>query len=148
MNRECSWKEPRYKKKKNYITMYHKLMALNSYENPWNVLYGAVQPDSVLKRNLTCCFETNLVHSRNFKNQKYKNIKSILNLLSTLFLEVSSLCFISKAFKSLEKFLLKSNINCNRFKQKMSETTVKGSYYIYSRRSKDWNNSQLMKFIW
>ena len=136
------------KKKKNYITMYHKLMALNSYENPWNVLYGAVQPDSVLKRNLTCCFETNLVHSRNFKNQKYKNIKSILNLLSTLFLEVSSLCFISKAFKSLEKFLLKSNINCNRFKQKMSETTVKGSYYIYSRRSKDWNNSQLMKFIW
>ena len=133
--------------KKNYITMYHKLTALTSYENPSKVLYGAVQPDLVLKRNLTCCFETNLVHSRNFKNQKYKNIKSILNLLSTLFLEVSSLCFISKAFKSLEKFLLKSNINCNRFKQKMSETTVKGSYYIYSRRSKDWNNSQLMKFI-
>ena len=60
---------------------------------------------------------------------------------------MSSLCFIAKTSKPLDKFLLKSNINCNRFKQKMSETTVKGSYYIYSRRNKDWNNSQLMKFI-
>ena len=116
--------------------MYHKLTALTSYENPSKVLYGAVQPDLVLKRNLTCCFETNLVHSRNFKTQKYKNIKSMVKLLSTFFLEVPSLCFIAKTFKSLEKFLLKSNINCNRFKQKMSETTLKCSYYIYSRRNK------------
>ena len=69
-------------KQKHYITMYHKLTALTSYENSSNVLYDAVQPDIVLKRNhhiiaieLTCCFETNLVHSRNFKTQKYKNIK-------------------------------------------------------------------------
>ena len=90
---------------------------------------------------LTYCFVTSLVHSRNFKNQKYKNIKICgkvtVNKTETFFLEMPSLGFIAKTFKHLEKFLLKSNINCNRLKQKMSETTVKGSYYIYTRRNKE-----------
>ena len=132
---------------KNYITMYHKLTALTSYENPSNILYGAVQPDFVLKRNLTGCFETNLVHSRNFQTQKYKNIKSMVKLLQNIFSGSVITLFYYKTFKSLEKFLLKSNINCNRFKQKMSKTTVKGSYYIYSCKNKGWNNSQLIKLI-
>ena len=140
------------KKAKTTTTLYHYVtqvdgfdifVDLPGYKNPWNVFYDAVQPDLVLKRNhhiivieLTCCFETNLVHSRNFKTEKYKNIerygKVTVNKIETFFLEVSSLGFIAKTFKPLEKFLLKSNINCNRLKEKMSETTVKGSYYIYT----------------
>ena len=132
---------------------------LPGYENPSIVFYDAVRPNLILKWNhhiivieLTYCFVTSLVHSRNFKNQKYKNIKIYgkvtVNKTETFFLEMPSLGFIAKTFKHLEKFLLKSNINCNRLKQKMSETTVKGSYYIYTRRNKEWNNSQLVKFIW
>ena len=52
---------------------------------------------------------------------------------------MSSLGFIAKTFKPLEKFLLKSNINCNRLKQKMCETAVRGLYYIYTGRTKEWN---------
>ena len=50
------------------------LVDLPGYENPSNLFHAAVQPDLVLKRNhhiivieLTCCFKTNLLHSRNFK---------------------------------------------------------------------------------
>ena len=106
--------------------MYHKLTALRSLLICLvkKILHDAVRPDLVLKRNhhivvieLTCCFETNLVHSRNFKIEKYKNIKRYskfaVNKIETFFLEVSSLGFIAKAFKPLEKFLLESNINCN-----------------------------------
>ena len=66
---------------------------------------------------LTCCFETNLVHARNFKIEKYKNVKTYskvtVNNIETFFPEVLSLGFIEKTFKPLEKFPLKSNINCN-----------------------------------
>ena len=102
---------------------FNTFVDLPGYENPSNVFYDAVRPDLVLKRNhhiivieLTCCFETNLVHSRNFKIEKYKDIKRFkkvtVNKIETFFLEVSSLGgFIAKTFKTLEKFLLKSNIN-------------------------------------
>ena len=101
---------------------------------------------------LTCCFESNLVHSRNFKIKKnIKILKDKVKLQSTklkhFFLEVSSLGFIAKTSKPLEKFLLKSNINCDRLKQKMSETAIRGSHYIYTRRNKEWNNPQIMKFL-
>ena len=58
------------------------LVDLPVYENPSNLFHAAVQPDLVLKRNhhiiiieLTCCFKTNLLHSRNFKIEKYKTFK-------------------------------------------------------------------------
>ena len=63
---------------------------LPGYENPSNMFHDAVRPDLVLKRNhqitvieLTYCFETNLVHSRNFNVEKYKNIKDAIKLQST-----------------------------------------------------------------
>ena len=41
---------------------------------------------------LTCCFETNLVHARNFKTEKYKNVKRYskvtVNNIETFFPEV------------------------------------------------------------
>ena len=41
---------------------------------------------------LTCCFETNLVHARNFKIEKYKNVKRYskvtVNNIETFFPEV------------------------------------------------------------
>ena len=89
------------------------LVDLRGYENPSNVFYDAVRHDLVLKRNghtivieLTCCFETNLVHSRNFKIEKYKNIKNYskvtVNKIETFFLEVSSLGFIAKHLNPLK----------------------------------------------
>ena len=86
---------------------------LPRYENLSNVFYDAVRPDIVLKRNhhivvieLTCCFETNLLHSINFKIEKYKNIKNYskvtVNKIKTFFLEVSSLGFIAKTFNPLK----------------------------------------------
>ena len=84
------------------------------YENSSNVFHDAIRPDFVLKRNhdiivieLTCCFETNLVHSRNFKIEKYKNIKRfskvLVNKTETFIPEVSSLIFYCENFETIRK---------------------------------------------
>ena len=141
----------------HYVSQVDGFDILPGYENPSDVFYDALRLDLVLKRNhhiivieLICCLETKLVHSRNFKTEKY-NIKRYstvtVNKIEKNFLKVSSLGFIAKTFKPLEKFLLKSNVNCNRLKQKMFETAVRGSYYIYTGKTKEWNNPQLIKFI-
>ena len=87
------------------------------------------------------CFETNLIHSRNFKTEKYENIKRYskvtVNKIETFFLEVSSLDFIAKTLKPSGAFLLKSNINCNRLKQQMSQSAVTRLYYIYTHKAKN-----------
>ena len=65
----------------HYVSQVDGFDILPGYENPSDVFYDALRPDLVLKRNhhiivieLTCCLETKLVHSRNFKTGKY-NIK-------------------------------------------------------------------------
>ena len=78
-----------------------------------------MRPDLVLQRNnhiivieLICCFKTNLVHSRKFKIEKYKSIKRYskvtVNKIETFFIKESSLGFVAKAFKRLEKSFWKS----------------------------------------
>ena len=97
---------------------------LLGYKNPSNAFHNAVRPDLVLQRNhhivvieLTCCFKTNLVHSRNFKIEKYKSIKRYSKVtvkkIETFSIKMPPLGFVAKIFKRLEKILLKININCN-----------------------------------
>ena len=75
------------------------------YKNP-SELFRNLRPDIVLlKRDslvsieLTCCFETNLINSRNYEINRYCNLEEDHNLnvkIKKLFLEVSSLGFLSK----------------------------------------------------
>ena len=131
---------------------------LPGYQSPSNIFYDTVRPDMVLKRDrhliiieLTCCFETNFEKSRNFKIEKYESIKQYskvpVDKLEKFFLEVSSLGFITKCFKSFERFISKKNIDCKRLKEKLSETAIRASYYIYTRRNSNWNSPNLLKFI-
>ena len=128
------------------------LVDLPGYENPSNLFHAAVQPDLVLKRNhhiivieLRCCFKTNLLHSRNFKIEKYKTFKRHSNSYSQQNWNI----FFQNAMTQLYcKNIFESNINCSWVKQNMSETVIGCLHYIYTRRNKEWNNPQLMKFTW
>ena len=58
------------------------------YKNP-SELFRNLRPDIVLlKRDslvsieLTCCFETNLINSRNYKIDRYRNLEEDCNLNS------------------------------------------------------------------
>ena len=72
---------------------------LLGYENPADIFHDPVRPDSVLKRNghiivteLTYCFETNLVHSRNLKLKNIKILKYIVKLEPTKLKHFFSKC--------------------------------------------------------
>ena len=96
------------------------------YKNP-SELFRNLRPDIVLlKRDslvsieLTCCFETNLINSRNYKIDRYCNLKEDCNL-NVKVKELYVLGFLSKNIKKL-KTLCRQNadINVNTMLQKIS----------------------------
>ena len=126
------------------------------YKNP-SELFRNLRPDIVLlKRDslvsieLTCCFETNLINSRNYKIDRYCNLEEDCNLnvkVKKLYVEVSSLGFLSKNIKEL-KTLCRQNadINVNRMLQKISEVAIRSTYLIYTKRNSEWTNPDILKF--
>ena len=126
------------------------------YKNP-SELFRNLRPDIVLlKRDslvsieLTCCFETNLINSRNYKIDRYCNLEEDCNLnvkVKKLYVEVSSLGFLSKNIKEL-KTLRRQNadINVNRMLQKISEVAIRSTYLIYTKRNSKWTNLDTLKF--
>ena len=108
----------------SYIIMYYvKQLIQKGYEiyanlegyTATNVLFnGNNWPDIAVKKGndltaieLTCCFETNLVKSNNFKKEKYdklgKKLKSRLKL-NKLYIEVTSLGLTQKQTSILMDF--------------------------------------------
>ena len=89
---------------------YEVFVDLEGYQNP-SELFRNVRPDLVLKRNgklisieLTCCFETNLAKSREYKIQKYQSIENDCyetNVsVEKLFVEVTSLGFTPRVIRT------------------------------------------------
>jgi len=122
-----------------------------------NVLFhGLVRPDIAVKKGdkviiieLTCCFETNLAKSNEFKKNKYKNLEKKLkkkSKLTKLYVEVTSLGFIPKTNEYFTKFMKGNGINIYRMNKKMCEVALRCSYFIYTQRNSLWNEKEILRF--
>ena len=84
-----------------------------------NDLLHRVRPDIAIKTRdtltVTCPYETNTTKSREYKETRYKEIKSELltppSNFQLIFLEVTSLGFVAKNIKTCRNFLKYLNIN-------------------------------------
>ena len=99
---------------------------------------------------LTCCFETNLINSLNYKIDRYCNLEENCNLnikVKKLYVEVSSLGFLSKNIIEL-KMLCRQNadIKISRMLQNISEVAIRLTYLIYTKRNSEWTNPDILKF--
>ena len=101
---------------------------------------------------LTCCFETNLIKSRKFKVERYEKLEEDCLLpdrtVTKIFVEVTSLGFISKNIKDFTKLCKKSGaLNIKRLLNKMSEVAIRASYYLYTQRNNNhWVYPAILKF--
>ena len=88
---------------------------LDGYANPWQ-LFNGYRPDVVIFKGgkitvveLTICFETNVIKSREFKKNKYstlnKNVTVEVSDFNLILLEITTLGFYAKQ-KVLEKMIL------------------------------------------
>ena len=99
---------------------------------------------------LTCRYETNATKSREYKETRYKEIKSELftppSNFQLIFLEVTSLGFVNKTIKPVRNFLKSININERYLIEKLQEVAIRCSYLIYCRRNKNWNELNLISY--
>ena len=129
---------------------------LEGFKNPAE-LFRSLRPDIVLLKEsdliaieLTCCFETNFEKSKIYKINQYKNLQENCMLpvkVRKIFVEISSLGFMSKNIKAFKTFIEGHNaINTKRMLNKMSEVAMRATYYIYTKRNSDWPNTEILKF--
>ena len=130
---------------------------IEGYRNT-SELFHRSRPDAALVSSkeiiiieLTCCFETNLINSRNYKKERYRNIdKDVVDQarqIKKVFVEISSLGFYTKHIKDLKSLCkMDSNINTDRLLAKLTEVAVRSSYYIFTQRNKTWNQPDILKF--
>ena len=82
-----------------------------------------------------------LTKSREYKETRYKEIKSELltppSNFQLIFLEVTSLGFVTKNIKTFRNFLKSININERYLIEKLQEVAIRCSYFIYCRRKKN-----------
>ena len=97
--------------------------------------------DTLTVIELTCPYETNTTKSREYKETRYKEIKSELltppSNFQLIFLEVTSLGFVTKNIKTFRNFLKSININERYLIEKLQEVAIRCSYFIYCRRKKN-----------
>ena len=82
---------------------------------------------------------------------RYQQLKDELLIeheeFDIIYLEFTSLGFIGKSsWESINKFLRSLGVNIDRCIYKCMETTIRGSYYIFCRRNKSWEVSELLNF--
>ena len=129
---------------------------IEGYANPAS-LFRSVRPDVVIVKSdryfiieLTVCFETNLVKSREYKINKYKSTKDEVldkNITVELYtVEFTCLGLTSKALALFTKLLRNFNVDVKRMTSKCSEVCCRTSYYIFNRRGKTWNVKDILKF--
>ena len=107
--------------------------------------------DTMAVIELTCPYETNTTKSREYKETRYEEIKSELRAppsnFPLIFLEVTSLGFVTKNVKKIRNFLKSININERHLIEKLQEVAIRCSYLIYCRRNKNWNEPNLIIVI-
>ena len=135
------------------------------YADCWNLqlpcpseLFGSKRPDIVIQLEnrlivleLTVCFETNTTKSRNYKKDRYKNLKDDLlvecDVFDIVFIEFTTLGFISTdSQQPLIKLLKELEINVDRLLYKCMETAIRATYFIFCRRNKTWPDTELLNF--
>ena len=91
-----------------------------------------------------------LTKSREYKETRYKEIKSELltppSNFQLIFLEVTSLGFVTKNIKTFRNFLKSININERYLIEKLQEVAIRCSYLIYCSRNKNWNEPNLISY--
>ena len=121
-------------------------------------LFENKRPDIALRKGneirtieLTCCFETNIEKSNEYKKRKYEKLEKEMKLkgckLIKEYIEVTSLGFIPKTFNRVNKLLKDNNINTIRMKNKVTETAIRCSYFLYIKRNSGWETTEILKFI-
>ena len=136
---------------------YKLFVDIEGYDNPGS-LFRSCRPDIVLLKNdmlyvieLTICFETNFIKSREYKTKRYQNLKD--NLIDKKYkveiytVEFSAIGLTSSNLVYFTRFLKTLNIDVKRMISKCSEVCVRSSYYIFNRRGKDWTFPILLKFL-
>ena len=120
-------------------------------------LFKSLRPDMVIIKNdeltaieLTVCSELNIDKSRSYKETKYKNLCNDLltpiEKFKLITIEITVLGFY-RSHKELSKLLKSSNINIDRCYNKMAETAIRSSYFIYTNRNNNqWNNPNRLEF--
>ena len=118
------------------------------YRNP-AVLFNKSRPDVVLRKNntlyifeLTVCFETNTEKSRQYKVDCYQKIEEEVTIpfdsINKYYIEITSLGFKTKNINNFTKVCNTNNLTIKRLLNKMAETAIRASFYIYMRRNKPW----------
>ena len=129
---------------------------IDGFQNP-NILFRNKRPDFVLKTEsrlyiieLTCPYETNAITSREYKQNKYKHLKQDLLApmeIEIIFLEITSLGFITKNCKTFRKLMSSFNYNVEYILSKLCEVGIRCSYFIYCKRNKEWENPPLITYL-
>ena len=121
-------------------------------------LFVTLRPDLLVKIGekvivieLTVCFDTNTLKSRAYKENRYNKLKEELRIpcssFEILYVEFTTLGFISKvSYKPLHKFFETLGINQDRTFSKCMETAIRATYYVFCRRNKSWEVSDLLNF--
>ena len=112
----------------------------------YRTIYGTVI-------ELSYCYETNFVKTRNYKIERYNKSQGLYvdkNFRVTkLYVEVSSLRVLPKYIQEFWNFCKQYDcINVIRMMEKISEVAIRSSYFIYTRRKKRWENPEILKFYW
>ena len=106
--------------------------------------------DTLTVIELTCPYKTNTTKSCEYKETRYKEIKSELltppSNFQLIFLEVTSLGFVTKNIKTFRNFLKSININERYLIEKLQEVAIRCSYLIYCSRNKNWNEPNLISY--
>ena len=121
-------------------------------------LFPGKIPDIVLQQGkklivieLTCPAKTNLLSSREYKSDRYKELKNLslvpCNDLELMLFEISALGFVTKHVRDFKNLLNLFKCDTKRI-MCCSEVVIRYSYYIYCRRSKEWLKPEILKFVW
>ena len=110
-----------------------------------------IEKDVIVVIELTVCYETNSTKSREYKKNRYKDLKDQLLVraknLKIYYLELTSLGFISKeSYDPFNRYLKELKINGDHAIYKCMETIIRSSYYIFCRRNKSWTDPDLLNY--
>ena len=120
---------------------------LDGYPNPGEC-FGSQRPDIVIINGkevivieLSVCYET-----RTEEKRRFQNLKSDLSIewekLNIIYVEITTLGFVSRNTKDFAKFVKPLGISYERMIGKCMETALRASFYIFTRRDKEWSNPE------
>ena len=114
---------------------------LDGYPNP-GACFGSQHPDIVIINGkevivieLSVCYETHTEEARNFNKRHHQNLKSDLSInwekLKIIFVEITTLGFVSRNIKDFAKFVKPLGISYERMIGKCMETALRAIFLYF-----------------